>query len=136
TFNIGDPVRGSNSGSYGIVVGIPAANEVNVQLLSTGTSNSTALTTPGSGAITTVAFVVGDTVAGPGGSMVVDAVGGIAAPSAIQVWDEEVMNAFRGYPASGFFDQNRLGFCDIPSVPGGIGWATIGVPNDLYVDGT
>ena len=32
------------------------------------------------------------------------------------------------------FDQQRLGFCNIPSVPGGVIWSAIGTPTDLLPD--
>jgi hypothetical protein len=57
----------------------------------------------------------------------------ILAPTAVSVWDDEVMNSFRGYPSSVFVDQNRLGFCNFPSVPNGIGWSAIANMTDLYV---
>ena len=49
------------------------------------------------------------------------------------VWDEEVMNDFRGWPQSCFADQNRLGFTNFPRVPPGVSWSAINTSNDLYV---
>ena len=43
------------------------------------------------------------------------------------------MNFYRGWPTSVFFDQNRLGFCNFPAVPSGIGWGAIGDNGDFYV---
>src|SRR5581483_6786430 len=48
-------------------------------------------------------------------------------------WDDEVMNLYRGYPTSCFYDQNRLGLCNFPSVPSGIAWSGIGLPLDFYI---
>jgi hypothetical protein len=72
-------------------------------------------------------------VYGPGGSFVVT--GGALAPSpgsSVQ-WDEAVFSTYRGWPRSCFFDQNRLGFCDVPSLPSGIAWSGIGLFTDFYV---
>lgn len=71
---------------------------------------------------------------GPTGS--VDVTGNTTtavAPEATTHWDNEVMNTLQGYPSSVFADQNRLGFCNFPTVPAGIAWSAIGLPNDLYV---
>lgn len=57
-----------------------------------------------------------------------------AAPTPTLIWDEEVTNAYRGYAASCFVDQGRLGFCNFASVPGLIVWSAFGVFNDLYTD--
>ena len=44
-----------------------------------------------------------------------------------------MINAYQGWPASCFADQQRLGFCNIPRVPSGVIWSAIGSPFDLYV---
>ena len=128
-FGIGDEVIGSVSNSKGIVNAIGSLT-ITVQLLNTSTTNS-AIT----GATTGItSFVQSDTVVGPAGSLPVSTVNSIGTPVGATLWDDEVMNDFRGYPASVFVDQFRVGFCDFPSIPGGIGWSAINSPTDLYVD--
>src|SRR5688572_18931858 len=56
-----------------------------------------------------------------------------AALAASVIWDEEVTNAFRGWPRSVTVDQNRLIFCDFPGVPMGISWSAIGLSTDHAV---
>lgn len=46
------------------------------------------------------------------------------------------MSAFNGWPASCFFDQGRLGFCNFPSVPRAIAWSYIGLPTNFFVGST
>jgi hypothetical protein len=74
-----------------------------------------------------------DVLVGPGGSVGTATAYSISTPSAITIWDDEVMNAFRGYPSSVAVDQGRLIFSNFPSVPSGISWSAIGVLIDLYV---
>lgn len=130
-FDIGDEVIGSVSGSKGIITSL-STNNVIVQLLSVSTTTFTSVT----GQSNTVAFTTSDIIVGPAGGLQITAVASVGDPTGCSVWDEEVMNDFRGYPASCFVDQFRLGFCDFPSVPGGIGWSAIDSPTDLYVDVT
>src|SRR6516162_8548266 len=73
-----------------------------------------------------------ETVAGPSGSFTLSA-NSVIVPQAVAVWDNEVMNLFRGYPSSVFADQSRLGFANFPSVPAGIAWSAINLPLDLFV---
>jgi hypothetical protein len=77
-------------------------------------------------------FAVGELVVGPAGSGTISTQT-VTTPQAVSIWDDEVMNLYRGYPSSAFYDQGRLGFCNFPAVPSGIGWAAIGLPTDLYV---
>ena len=120
-FSVGDVVRGGNSGSQGIVLAV-GVNIITVQLLTISTSSSI------------FAFINGEVVSGPGGGMVVATASALGAnPGSIAVWDEEVMNDFRGYPASCFTDQFRLGFTNFPAIPGAIAWSSINTPTDLYV---
>jgi hypothetical protein len=44
------------------------------------------------------------------------------------------MNTYRGWPASVFVDQNRLGFCNFPALPAGIAWSAVSLYTDLYPD--
>lgn len=117
-FSLNDEVIGATTGTKGQVTNINSgASQISVQLL-TGSA--------------TAGFAPLEVVVGPGGSLKTSAVGNIA-PQAVTDWDEEVMNAYRGWPGSCFVDQNRLGLCNFPAVPNGIVWSAIGTPNDLYV---
>ena len=132
SFSIGDVVIGSVTGSKGVVTAINAgAKTITVQLLTT--SSSSATFNPGAGS-QTVAFTTADTVAGPGGGLTPSSVAAIGNPQSVTIWDDEVMNDFRGYPASCFNDQFRVGFCNFPSVPGGIGWTAINSTTDFYAN--
>jgi hypothetical protein len=73
-----------------------------------------------------------ETVVGPAGSFTLSA-NSVIVPQPVAVWDNEVMNLFRGYPSSVFADQSRLGFANFPAVPSGIAWSAIGLPLDLFV---
>lgn len=115
-FNIGDVVEGSISSAKGVVLAVGAFS-ITVQLIPP-------LTT----------FVSTDVVAGPGGSLAMNAGATPGTPGAVSLWNDEVMNNYRGYPSSVFVDQNRLGFANFPAVPGGILWSAIGDPYDLWVD--
>jgi hypothetical protein len=84
-------------------------------------------TTPGY----TPTFAV-EIIVGPSGSASISGVT-TEVPSAVSVWDNEVMNTYWGYPTSVFYDQGRLGLCNFPSVPSGVGWSAIGLPTDCYV---
>lgn len=134
-FNIGDEVQGTVTNSIGLVTQINGgAMTMVVQLLSVNTSNVSATIFRGNIIdSSTLAFTTADTVTGVGGALVPTAVTPVVAPNPILVWDDEVMNDLRGYPASVSYDQNRLIFCNFPSVPNGICWSWIGLPNDLYV---
>lgn len=78
-------------------------------------------------------FTTNDAIVGPSANAGVSTVT-TGAPQAIAVWDDEVMNDYRGYPASCFVDQFRLGFCNFPSVPGGILWSAINSATDVYAN--
>lgn len=115
-FNLGDEVSGSVSGAKGIVTAVDSVpNTIIVQLIPPNTT-----------------FVATDVVGGPGGTLAMNAGATALLPTAVAVWNDEVMNPFRGYPSFVFVDQNRLGFCNFPGVPGGINWSAIGLPTDLY----
>ena len=136
TFNIADVVIGGTSGAKGIVTAINAgAKTITVQLLQLVTSSTASGGGHGGtgGSTTTAGFVASETVSGPGGSIATTAVA-TTVPQAVSVWDEEVMNGFRGWPSSGFNDQGRLGLCNFPSVPSGIAWSAFGIYTDFYVD--
>jgi hypothetical protein len=95
-----------------------AATTVTVQLIPVGD--------------TVIQFAGTETVVGPSGNFAMTG-HSIVGPQAVAVWDDEVMNTFRGYPSSVFFDQSRLGFTNFPAVPQGVAWSAIGLPNDLFV---
>lgn len=131
SFRAGDVVFGSQSGSQGLVLAVNATT-VGVQLIST---NETTVTSPVFGQ-RVVSFITAETLIGPGGSQAIGSAGPIVNPSIGTVlWDEEIMNPLQGYPASCFVDQFRVGFCDFPTVPNGIGWSAINSPTDLYIGG-
>jgi hypothetical protein len=125
-FNLGDVVVGALSGAKGIVV-LTSAINISVQLTSV-TQNSATVTT---------GFISNEVIASQGGSIRITNTGSDvtnASPASVAVWDDEVFNSFRGWPASCFADQGRLGFCNFPALPNGISWSAISSPNDLYVD--
>jgi hypothetical protein len=151
-FAIGQAVTGGTSGATGIVTArSPGFGDLYTIFLSSGTAFILGETVNGGGNVayagptnlvvqliqadTNVnSFSASEVVAGPSASCTTTAVA-IASPSpqAITVWDDEIINAFRGYPASCFVDQFRLGFCDFLAIPGGIAWSAINSPTDLYV---
>lgn len=59
----------------------------------------------------------------------------LQAPQPVAVWDDEVMNNFRGWPKSVFYDQNRLGFCNFGVQTNAIAWSSNGLTSDFYVNG-
>lgn len=129
-FNVGDVVLGSVTGSRGQVTAT-SATTITVQLLSLTTSTFFSVF----GSSNTVAFAGTEAIVGPSGSLAITVANSITAPTGSTVWDDEVMNDYRGYPASVFVDQFRVGFCDFPAIPGGIGWSAINAPTDFYVVG-
>jgi hypothetical protein len=115
TYEINDVVIGAGSGAKGIVF---ATSNTNVDVQLTASTQ----------------FIAGENVVGPNGIGAATVVSVDAQPGNIAAWDEEVFNTFRGFPASCFVDNNRLGFCDFPSLPGLIAWSAVGDPFDLYTD--
>jgi hypothetical protein len=112
SFRIGEVVNGAVSGAQAYIAALSPPNAINVTYI-----NNSGFTT--------------ERIVGPSGSAIATGFVGIT-PQAIPLWDEEVMNTFRGFPASCFVDQFRLGFCDFPSVPGAIVWSAINNPTDLF----
>jgi hypothetical protein len=157
-FQVGDHITGAVSGAAGIVVAVQlypsglAIESLAVNLTSSTlfVANETINGPRGGNPVTTVfggamqiqlfqkpvggvsLFTGGEIMAGPFGSATVSTET-VIAPQPVAVWDDEVMNAFRGYPSSLFYDQNRLGMANFPSVPGGIAWSAIGLPNDFFI---
>lgn len=120
-FTIGDEVIGNTSGAKGIVVQVNGnpTNTIVVQSIPPNT-----------------AFVNAEICAGPGGTLKITTAPSSSAPAAVSVWNDEAMNAYRGYPTSVTVDQGRLVFSNFPGVPSGIAWSTIGVLTDFYVEPT
>ena len=162
TFNVGDSITGGTSGATAIITSLQpwqgiTSIQYTVVSLSTGTAfvNGETITSGGgatgtvSGASTTGMlvqllatstslnfFAFPDTVVGPSGSGIIASAGtAVTAPQAISDWDDEIMNGFRGWPASCFVDQYRVGFCNFPAIPNGIAWSAINSAIDLYVGG-
>jgi hypothetical protein len=46
------------------------------------------------------------------------------------------MSGFRGWPASCFYDQGRLGFANFPALPRGIAWSEIAIYDNFFVGAT
>ena len=158
TINIGDTLTGSSSGATGLVTGAFVYSHVLYYVVSLLTSKAftageTATGPSGNFLISTASAVTSgillqllptatgtvaqfagtETVVGPWGSATLSTatVGG---PAPVAIWDDEVMNLYRGYPSSVFFDQNRLGFCNFPMLHSGIAWSVIGLSTDFYVE--
>lgn len=144
--NVGDVVIGETSGAKAVVEGT-SATTISVQLLSTSTSavvtaTGAASTSSRTGATSTSTvtvspgFLINEVVSGPSGSMAIGGSGSVVTvtPFGVTVWEDELLNSFRSWPRSVFTDQNRLGFCDIPALPGAILWSAINSPTDFYVD--
>jgi hypothetical protein len=160
-FNVGDTVTGGTSGASGTITQVAfygffapyilvslapgpvfvngeTATDTNTgQTFTVGISSTSSATTmtvqilpTASGNI--ISFTTSDQVVGPSASSGISAVT-TTTPQAVTVWDDEVMNQFRGYPSSVFADQTRLGFANFPSVPSAIAWSALGQPNDLLV---
>lgn len=119
--NLGDEVLGTVSGARGIIANI-TSTYVDAQLIGND-----------AGGVTD--FITTDKVVGPGGSRSLSGTADIG-PQAVSIWDDEVMNAYRGYPAFVFSDQSRLGFCNFPALRQAVAWSAINSPGDLYVDAT
>jgi hypothetical protein len=99
-----------------------STNSINVQLIPVGAAGSDVIQFSGT-----------ENVAGPSGSFALTT-NSVIVPQAVADWDEEVMNLFRGYPASVFADQSRLGFANFRagSVPSGLAWSAVGLYSDFY----
>jgi len=145
----GDLVEGSISGARGIVIqsgatiGIAGTAQylfytqvpyVLVQPIPSTTTGAALPyyleTTVGS----TSYFIWKENIVGANGNAQVGSTD-LSAPQPVAVWDDEVMNNYRGWPASVFYDQNRLGFCGFAGSPSSIAWSASGLPSDFYVNG-
>ncbi len=122
-FNVGDIVEGFSSGARAYVEDAVFAT-FGAPPLQRWTLSVTIFTGPN--------FIANEAIIGPGGQ------GGLftataAGPFASAAWDEEVMNVYRGWPASVAVDQSRLIFANFPSVPGGIAWSELGLLTNFNV---
>jgi len=113
-FYVGDTVTGTVTGTVGEVIAV-AATTIDVVLNST-----------------TYAFTTADTCVGPSAKAGITVVAPIATGASVQ-WDEQAVSDYRGWPRSCLNDRSRLTFCDLPSLPEGILWSTIGSADDFYV---
>jgi hypothetical protein len=150
---VGQAVTAAPSGATGTIIAIDYTADTvtfslttstlfaNADVVSDGLGDSITLTgvgganlivqlIPSSG--TNVSVFIAETVVGPSGSAVISSAT-TGSPQAIAVWDEEVMNTYRGYPSSVFFDQSRLGLCNFPATPSAIGWSAESSPTDMYI---
>lgn len=117
SFSFGDEIIGKDSGAKAVVANIAADGlTMVIQHLSHTSFNG------------------GELLVGPNGSTTFTTSDGVQNPAASTIWDDEVMNGFRGYPRSCFVDQGRLGLCDFPALPGFIVWSGVGTFTDLYTD--
>lgn len=129
-FAVGDVIRGSISGAEGIITSFHngSGDELHVQLLTLGTSTGLVDAVPA-----VEAFIGTDTIVSSAGSAPLVGVSAISGINGVSVWDEEVMNAYRGWPRSVTVDQGRLIFSDFPALPNGIAWSAEGSPTDLNI---
>lgn len=157
-YHVGDAVTGGTSGATGIVLSSspPAGGGGGIVVISLSTTTAfivgevitgphgadTSATATGADVVVQliprsgnlISYFAGtEYVVGPSGYGVLSGTS-IGVPQAVSAWDQEVMNLYFGYPTSGFYDQNRLGLCNFPSVPSGIGWSALGLNADFYID--
>lgn len=112
SFSIGDIVIGSVTGYKG---------EVGAIVLTAGVPTGLTITHEAPGEV----FDASEVLVGPNGRATnTSGATGVTPPASVQ-WDEMAFDQFRGWPESCFFDQNRLGFCNIPSVPSGIAYSAV-----------
>lgn len=133
-FSLGEVVIGSVTGSRGLITQFPGANRIVVQLLTLNATNVSANLGQASVSVQQFGFTTADVVVSESSSLQVTAIAAVTQPEPCPIWDDELINALRGYPQSCFVDQGRLGFCNFAALPRAIGWSAFGLPNDLYVD--
>lgn len=157
---VGQTVTGGTSGATGVVTTIDPNNNIYFtvslntstafvagEVISNGTSSVTSLSVSPVQMVVqllqndsnnmpmfipTAGSVAGEAIVGISGTGQVGTVT-VTQPQPVGVWDDEVINSYRGFPGSVFVDQFRLGFCDFPAITGAIGWSAINSPTDLYV---
>ncbi|MCK1445427.1 hypothetical protein IVB43_23870 [Bradyrhizobium sp. 48] len=150
--SIGSSVTGGTSGATGVVTSVDTFSGVTIVSLNTSTAFVSGETVSGpwgsntAVGVSTVSLIVQliptgsnnavffgtERIVGPSASAAISGTT-TSGPQAVAIWDDEVINSFRGFPASCFVDQFRLGFCNFSSLPGAISWSSINNPNDLYV---
>lgn len=77
-------------------------------------------------------FQIGQQMTGPNGTAVITGFGNIV-PQGNLIWDETIVDGYSGWPASCSFDQDRLIFSNIPSLPGAIIWSRLGSSDDFVI---
>jgi hypothetical protein len=121
--SVGDEIIGATSSAHGIILAVTSVN-IAVQLIPIGSAANA----------TVFSFAPNEIITGPSWAATLGASQSFGPPGGVSIWDDEVMNLFRGYPTSVFYDQGRLGFCNFPSVPSAIAWSAIGLPSDFLID--
>jgi hypothetical protein len=76
-------------------------------------------------------FITSDIVVGPHGSMQAGTITAAGIADSL-IWDEQIFDSYLGWPQATFFDQNRLGFCNIPSLPSGISYSALSIFNSFF----
>lgn len=117
-FREGENVAGHDSGATGIATAV-VGNVVTV-LMSDGYES----------------FYTGasaELLVGPFTSSKITGVAAAGSPAASTVWDEAVFSPVRGYPGDVFERSGRLGFADLPQIPGGIIMSAPGARGDFDV---
>lgn len=118
-FQVSESLSGGSAHSGSDTSQYVTANSIYVQLLANASNIITQF--------------ANETVAGPNGTVITTSETK-KSPQAVSVWDDEVMNLYRGYPTSIFFDQVRLGLCNFPALPAFIAWSGIAGYFDFYTD--
>jgi hypothetical protein len=114
-FRIGESVEGRDSSATGVATNV--AGNVLTVLMEDGYSS----------------FTVAEVLVGPFSSSAISAVSASASPSGSTVWDEAVLSPVHGYPGDVFERSGRLGFADIPDIPGAVILSAPGARNDFDV---
>lgn len=114
-FEIGDTVQGDQSGVRAEVLAVPAGTSLTVQMLNSLGNFDTPEALIGPNATTNV-------TAQASGS-----------PAAVLEWDEPLISAARGYPATGAFHRARLVIAGIPAYPSIIAASATNSPNDFAI---
>lgn len=141
-FNIGDAIEGSLSNTKGVVIALHRdATPTDSYLVIQVTENFTGFVADSGNwsevdrAAGTGGFnknYAGDKIVGPAGVTGFNSQELLSPVSAAlnTIWDEAVCSDVRGWPQSGFSDQDRLGMSDIPGVTNGVMWSAI----DTFTD--
>lgn len=117
-FRDGENVQGQDSGASGVCTGV-VGNVVTVLM--------------GDGYESFYTGASAEYLVGPFTSSKITAVAASATPAASTVWDEAVFSPVRGYPGDVFERSGRLGYADLPQIPGGIIMSAPGARSDFDV---